>query len=392
MDRSQTTFQERWKLLLVAAVIALAGILLFWRLGNLTHGYSNAELVSRSSASSLHTIFTDPLNAPYKLLVWVVLKAGYHNLLLTRLVAASIALAMALLFYWIVANWYSQRIAFLSSILFVCSSGFLHIGRFGTTLILQMAALLLLGCILICRRATHETLIAYVAVIALALGLYIPGLIWFEALGLIITRTYVWRLLGQIGKLHSALALVVGIGLLTPLILRTVQNHALIWALLALPAHLPTLHAVWDHAKLLGNALVYRGYYPSTFWMHGAPLLNSSEVILFLAGIFVTLQRPRIARNYYLLGALVLAMLLVIVGGGASIAMVIPLVYLVIASGLYYLLDQWMTIFPRNPIARGIGVSFISILVVFSAYYHLQAYFIAWPQAPETRQVYIIKS
>jgi hypothetical protein len=88
---------------------------------------------------------------------------------------------------------------------------------------------------------------------------------------------------------------------------------------------------------------------------------------------------------------LVVLGILVALGGSVTIAALIPLMYLAIAAGTHYLLDQWLTIFPRNPVAKFVGVSLVSFVVAFSAFYHLRAYFVAWPQAPETRAVYVVK-
>lgn len=393
MDKLKTFFQRHWRLLLIATGIAiLAYILLFRQLGGLTGAYSNAELVSQTHASSLRTIFHNPVNAPYELLVWMGLKLGHHSLLTTRVAASIIAIGVAILFYWVALHWYSKRVALLATILFVGSSGFLHIGRYGTALILQMTTLLLIACVLLYHRASSERLATYFITILLALCLYVPGIFWFELLGLILMRRHVRRLVRQLGKLHSILVITLGLVIVAPLIWGSIQSTATLRELLALPSSVPTPAVLWENAKSLGQAIFYHGYYSPDFWLYGAPLLNVAETILALAGIFVLIQPPRLRGNYYVIGAIAASIALILLGGGATIAMLIPLIYLLIAGGIYYLLDQWLTIFPRNPIARDAGVGLICIMVSLSTYYHLQAYYIAWPQAPETKQVYIIKS
>jgi hypothetical protein len=52
------------------------------------------------------------------------------------------------------------------------------------------------------------------------------------------------------------------------------------------------------------------------------------------------------------------------------------------------LLQQWFTVFPRNPLARLIGVLMVSLLVVLSAYYNTRHYFVAWPKNSQTEQVF----
>lgn len=379
-------------MLIALGVALLAYILLFRQLGGLTGTYSPQELASQTHAKSLRAIYNNPVNAPYELLVWTGLKLGHHSLLITRIAASTIAVGVAVLFYWVAVHWYSKRVALLSSILFIGSSSFLHTGRYGTALILQMATLLLIACVLLYRRAQREIPVTYFVVVLLALCLYIPGIFWFELFGLTLLHRRIWRVFRQMGGLHSIAILVLGVGLTVPILWASINNLTALREVLALPNYMPTLSAIWEHGKALAGALVYRGYYSPEFWLYGAPLLNIVEITLFLAGSFVLVRPPRLRGNYYISGAILLSVLLIIIGGGATIAMLVPLIYLVIAGGIYYLLDQWLTIFPRNPIAQGMGIALICIVASFSAYYHLQAYYVAWPHAPETRQVYTIKS
>jgi hypothetical protein len=141
----------------------------------------------------------------------------------------------------------------------------------------------------------------------------------------------------------------------------------------------------------LGSSVVYRGYWPSEYWLHGAPLLNAGETILLLAGASRLIKRPILRQNYFLIGTVAVSSVLVILGGSVTIAMLVPLIYLTIAGGIFYLLDEWLTIFPRNPIAKFLGVFLVCTLALFSALYHLQAYYVAWPHSPSTKSVYTVK-
>ena len=394
MEKLSNLFTRYWKpLIIVSGIALLAYILLFRQIGGLTGGnYSVGEQVSQVHANSLRTIYNDPVNAPYKLLVWTGLKLGHHSLLITRIAASVIAIGVAVLFYWVAVHWYSKRVALLSSIIFIGSSGFLHIGRYGSALILQMASVVLISCVLLYRRAKHERIATYFLVGLLMACLYIPGMFWFELFGLILLRKKIWQLSGRLGILHSLALAALSIGLLIPVVWASVHSTSSLRELLALPASIPTFSQIFENAKQLGGSLIYRGYYSPEYWLYGAPLLNVIDITLFITGIFVVLHRPMLRGNYYVLGALLVSVVLILLGGGATIAMIVPLLYLIIAGGIYYLLDQWLTVFPRNPVARAIGIAIICIIAGFSAFYHVRAYYVAWPQAPETKQVYTIKS
>jgi hypothetical protein len=65
-----------------------------------------------------------------------------------------------------------------------------------------------------------------------------------------------------------------------------------------------------------------------------------------------------------------------------------PIIYLVVAAGIAHLLNQWFSVFPRNPIARTIGWSLIGIVLVLVCSFHLVHYFVGWPQASATHEVF----
>ena len=393
MDTVLTFFSRRWRFLIVCLLIGIfAYILLFRGLNTLTGGlYAQPETVSQQQSWTFSNILQNPVNAPHKLLTLSVIAFDNHNILVTRAVSASLAGMFALLFYWIALHWYSKRVALLATIMFVSSSGFLHIGRYGTGMVLQMATLIVIGCILLYRRTKHETRMLYLVVSLLSLCLYIPGIIWFEIIGLIVMRKRMLHIIRKINKKHF-----LGLGLLvillvSPLVAAVISNTSTLRDVFAIPVHIPSANDLLQNLIHLMSSVFYRGYWPHEYWLHGAPLLTIAEGTLFVAGLLVLAQRPILRGNYFLLGSLILSTLLITFGGSVTIAMLIPLVYLTIAGGIYYLLNEWLSIFPRSPVARFTGVALLTVLVATSVMYHLNAYYTAWSNAPETKATYVIK-
>lgn len=392
METIVNVWSRYWRLAVAGLVVILfAYVFLFRGLNTLTSGlYSQTELVSQQQSASLSAIHQNPVNAPYKLLVWAGLSLGHHSILVTRVAAALLASCMGLLFYWVALHWYSRRIALISTVLFMSSSGFLHIGRYGTGLVLQMAILVLISCIFFYQQARRETLAAYVLVPIFAACMYIPGIAWFALMGLLVMRKRLVRMFKKMGRLHASLVWVLGGILLIPLVWSSAHNPAILRDILGLPATMPMPSQLLDNAVHLVSSVVYRGYWPNEYWLYGAPLLNASEAILFIAGLLVLVQKPILRGNYFLLGALLLATVLIILGGTATIALIVPLIYLTITGGIFYVLEQWLTVFPRNPIARATGITFMGLVVVFSVLYHVNAYFTAWPHAVEMKATYSV--
>lgn len=392
MERTLNFLSTHWRLIAASIGLAcVAYVLLFRGISSLTVDYAATEIQTKQEASSLRLVFDNPVNAPYKVLAWTGQKLGHNSIAVTRIASATFALAVAVLFYWVATHWYSKRVALLSSLLFVCSSGFLHIGRYGSALILQMATLVLISCVFLFRRTKHEFLMAYAITAVIAACLYVPGMVWFALIGLYLMRKRIAYLFGKLGALHTALIFTLGIGLLVPLLLAMFRDITVARTIFGLPSTFPSPALLVDNFIHLGSSVVYKGYWPTEYWMYGAPLLNVGESVLFIAGLILLVKRPILRGNYFLLGTLIVSTVLIVIGGSATIAMLTPLIYLTISGGLFYMLDQWLTVFPRNPIAKYSGVLLLMTLVSFSILYHLRAYYTAWPNAPETKVVYSVK-
>jgi 4-amino-4-deoxy-L-arabinose transferase-like glycosyltransferase len=392
MERTLNFLSTHWRLIAASIGLAfVAYVLLFRGISSLTVDYAATEIQTKQEASSLRLVFDNPVNAPYKVLAWTGQKLGHNSIAVTRIASATFAVAVAVLFYWVATHWYSKRVALLSSLLFVCSSGFLHIGRYGSALILQMATLVLISCVFLFRRTKHEFLMAYAITAVIAACLYVPGMVWFALIGLYLMRKRIAYLFGKLGTLHTALIFTLGIGLLVPLLLAMFRDITVARTIFGLPSTFPSPALLLDNFIHLSSSVVYKGYWPTEYWMYGAPLLNVGESVLFIAGLILLVKRPILRGNYFLLGTLIVSTVLIVIGGSATIAMLTPLIYLTIAGGLFYMLDQWLTVFPRNPIAKYSGVLLLMTLVSFSILYHLRAYYTAWPNAPETKVVYSVK-
>ncbi|MFZ1249004.1 MAG: hypothetical protein WAQ24_01640 [Candidatus Saccharimonadales bacterium] len=391
MKKVKKFLNQYWRIGAVLLLVAtlLSGLLIF-RLDSLVVGYSATEQASQQTSSSLRAIYNDPVNAPYKLLVWLSLKCGFHSLLATRIAAVTIALGIAALFYWVASRWYSKRITLFATLMLVTSSSFLHAGRNGSALILQMASLLLIGAVLYFQYSPHRLYKLYIMTALFALCVYIPGMVWLELFGLWLLRKYIIKIFRQLSHLHAALILWLGLLLTLPLLWVGAHNWTVLHAIVGIPTSAPSLSTLFESTKHFVSAFLYRGYWSPETWLYGAPLLNIGEVLFFIAGLYGCLKKPRLRFNFFLFICAAITAFLVILSGGVSITILVPFVYFIIAGGIFLVLDEWLSTFPRNPIAQGFGISLIGIFVAFSVLYHMQAYFKAWPNAPETKQVYVV--
>lgn len=390
MNKIVQIYFRLWRPAGVVLVVALLSYILFFH--NLAHflpGYAPREVYTYQTASNLHAILNDPLNAPYKIVLYVVMQLGHHSLLATRLVAAAFAVAASLLFFMVARGWFGYRSALLGTIMFASSAGFLHIGRLGSALILQMGLLLLLATAVWWRneqRPSRPKLL--LTLLAFAALWYVPGMIWFELLAVWVLHERLRYIISRSSWQQRTIGVALFLVLVAPLIRAFILFPDQLLTFAGLPQHFaPPL----TMAQNIAGSLLSVGFHSnglSSLWLAHLPLLNVTEIVLLALGAYTLARRIALRRALYVLIATILSLLLIGLNGPVDISSLLPLLYLVIAGGLYELLRRWMSVFPRNPFARFAGVFCIVVVLFFSVLYQYRVYFVAWPHNEVTRQTF----
>ncbi|HSX30639.1 MAG TPA: hypothetical protein VLE99_01865 [Candidatus Saccharimonadales bacterium] len=390
MNKLKRLYFRMWRpAVLVLSLTLVTYLLYFHRLGSLLPGYSSAELNTYSQASSWHTIAANPVNAPYKVVVWLLAIITHHGIILSRATAACFGVLAVLTFWAIIRPWYPFRVAFLGSLLFATSAGLLHSARLGTGQILQMGVLAFVGAVMWYRRRhDHRVYIGYGVAGLFALLCYIPGMVWFELFGVAILWGGLYRQLRQMPTAHIVGWSATFLGLLLPLVLGSIQSTHLLVVVSGLP---PSVSAISHIGSNLLNAVLSIGVRSNadpSQWVGHAPLLVTAELMLGALGAYMYLYRQRSVRAIFLGGSVAISLTLISLGGSVGFATLVPLLYLFIVHGLDYFMEQWATVFPRNPIAKFTGMTVIITLLLFSVLYQVRAYFVAWPHAEATTQTF----
>lgn len=389
MEAVRAFYLRIWRgLVLGLSLGVIAYLLYFSRLNTLPPGYSIVELNTYAQAGNWHNIMTNPVNAPYKALVWLCAIAANHSPIATRIVSACIGLLATVLFFFIVRAWCTYRAAFLTTVLFATSAGLLHFARLGTGDILQMSVLGLLGFVLWYRSTeNYRVIIGYLLVILFVMLWYVPGMIWFELLGLLPLRNSIRDQLRHTKTLNLIGMTFVFLACLAPLVHASVKSPRLLEQLVGLPQDLHSLtHVGANLLRLVAGILAHSNGNP-LYWVGHAPLLSAAEVVVLLIGGYY-IVRETSGRTTFLLGSGLIGLLLASLGGGVTFACIVPFLYLLIATGIDRFLGTWLTVFPRNPVARIGGISIVCIMLIFSVLYQVRAYYDAWPHAPATQKTF----
>ncbi|MFZ1483829.1 MAG: hypothetical protein WAS36_02360 [Candidatus Saccharimonadales bacterium] len=395
MKKSFSSLGNIGKSVLVS-LVALSAIaaLLSYKLLSLTgNRYSSSEVTTFMSAQSWRFIYDNPLELPHKLIIWTVSTLGQHSYGVTRITSVLFAAAAVFLFYYIVRSWLSKRVAILSTVLFAFSNGFLHSGRLGTAAVLQFSVLVLFAMPILIHQAAPgwRRRLIYMSSVIFAALVYIPGLIWQILLTIVLRRKKLFRLWSRLALVHKSIIVFASLLAIAPLVWAFIRTPQLLLTWLGLPQNFPAIDTILNNAQTLISTLFYHSGFSPEYVTHGGALLTIAELVLLILGVYAQLKRPRHNTNYHLLGAIGIATALILVSGGMFIPALVPLLYLLIAGGMYYFLNEWLAVFPRNPIARGIGVGVIVLIVVFALGYHTRSYFDAWPNNVVTKQVFSIE-
>jgi len=375
------------------AVVVSAGLLLF-SLNSLIGGISDREAQTATASQSLSVIAHHPEYLPLKLVHWLFGFAPFTSTAWLRLPNVLFAGLTLLTTTFIIRRWYGKRMALFGFIIFASSAWFLHVGRLASFDILYLWAIptLLASHLLLYDKPQSKRLFYLWLVAQLAL-LYIPGMIWFVIINALWQReelSEAWRNLGSTSRrlMWTGLALILLVPLAYGLITSTDIIHDTM-QLIGLPASLP---APLDILRRAGEGLLFVGIRgnntPVDLWLGRLPILDAFMSCMLLAGVYFYSMhwhatRTRLIVMYTLLGFILFAL-----GGAVRLSIIVPVLYLLAAAGLAYLLHLWLTVFPRNPLARSFGILILSIAIAVSSIYSLRQYFIAWPHHTETQTAF----
>lgn len=372
-----------------AVVVAALGLLLFSSLHDLTHGkYASAEVQTAISSASLGAIIENPVNLPYKAVGLISQRVIGNDVLAMRATSALFGFVVIGLFYVVVRQLYSARVTFLITVALACSSWFLHTARFGTADIVLPAAILLLGLAAYwVSTAGHSQLSYITAVLAIAIMVYVPGIIPLLAIGLLLRRKDALLIRRRLSKKSQFTLVLLACGLvLLPLAMAVVRQPSVLTSLLGLPVNdWPSVVTYLKNFLLVPLSIWVWSPTNAILGLGHLPRVDIFIAVMSLLGAYMFIKLRSLSRSHVLLAVVVASWILVALGGGVSIAVFMPLVFMLAATGIHMLLAQWQTVFPRNPYAMSAAVLLVSVAVTASCVYNLRSYYIAWPNAPETK-------
>lgn len=367
--------------------ISAAAALLLFRLGTLVPGLSAGELASKQSSANLRAIIDNPVDLPYKLVQFATQQAGNHGALTLRFASVVFAAGFVTLFYFVVRSWYTRRVALLTTILLASSSWFLHIARLANSSILLLALLAALAYGSWLQHTSKRRTAVLLGSFITASLIYIPGFIWIVMAAALWQRRKIFSLV-KMAPFATAFGAILFAVLLAPLGWAIFKQPDIARSVTGLPTgNINPVNLVKNLANI-PLQLTVRGPNNPEYWLGRLPLIDYFVMFMAILGSYAYFFKRSLDRAKTLAGCFIIGAALITVGGPVKMPILLPLIYLVAAGGVALMIQRWFTVFPRNPLARTIGIIIISVAVLTSVYYNLSNYFVAWPQAPETKAVF----
>jgi len=389
MPNVATTTPNWPMIVLYAAIFTLLGGALFWKLGTLLPGYSQGELHAYHGFAGLKALLDNPINAPYVLAVKGLNYLIHDNLITTRLVSAASGVIVLGSFAVLLRRWHGKWTAVFGTLLFGLSAWFLHIARLGTPEVLLFGIFVLSVCGFWLRKTNSSWALVCCFILSACL-LYTPGMIWFIGLGLL----WQWKTIDAIFKKHLVLVTIgalLFVVALIPLGWAIFVHHHLAMTLLGLPANWLSPLAMAENILKVPFHLFVRNEATPATWLGTAPILDVFSLTMFILGGYTYIKKARLLRTRLFLSLFILTGALMAIGSVITFTVILPFVYLIIAAGVSRLIDLWIDVFPRNPIAKVVGWSAVSLVVVLACSFQVTHYFIGFPHANTTKEVFSVQ-
>ncbi|HET9174378.1 MAG TPA: hypothetical protein VFN56_03795 [Candidatus Saccharimonadales bacterium] len=217
------------------------------------------------------------------------------------------------------------------------------------------------------------------------LVLFTPGFIWFSLIGLIWQRPEYktsWEKLGLLRKLGWLMLWPVTTLLL---IYAFWHNTQLLYSWAGLPQHFASLQGIARNIGSVWTHILFRGFQSPLIGLGYLPLVNVFTTSMALVGGYFYVSHWRATRSKVIFSLILVGTILSGIGGPVSNSINMPVIFLLAAGGIGYLLHEWLKVFPRNPLAKYAGYSLITLSITISVIYNTHQFYIAWPHNTATK-------
>lgn len=387
---------KHWKGIVSAAILAAILIILFLLGINSIDGQNTLETKTLETLKNFPRPWYRALNAPYLVPAYLVGRLLDDMLLAARLVSIFYGLLATLCIFLLVRLWFNVRIAVVAMLLFATSSWLLIVCHQASPLCLMATwPLIVITPLAWFFRSKHHKFISFsLFSVALGISFYIPYMAWVNLVVLLVLLTKERKKLLLLKRFHIIVAGILFFITLLPLFYSLMNYPGQIRELLGIPIIWPTVSVyIADLGNLLSMIFLRSKPLPQLY-LANLPMLDFFTSAMFILGLYYFMSRLPNRRSLIILISLAVLLLVLPLNLLYQLYAVIlmPFIYIVVTVGFVELINQWVAYFPRNPLVKNIGILLIVLSIGLISLYHLEKYYIAWPNNPQVKQAYMIKS
>ncbi len=385
-----------WKSIIIASLLGVGLVaILFPQPSVIQNSLNIYELPIISKINDYDNPWYRAVGAPF-LVPAIALNSIIENAPLSaRIISGLFIFGTIILFYRLIKAWFNQRMAIIASALLATNSLMLNTARQAT---LWAASIFITVAVFYCLnlflRSKDNKFWAFLAfVISIAVAAYIPFGIWIIAIATVGLFIYGKKKLRKISKKQLILAGSAYIIVLLPLLISLMGAPGQLKELLGLSSGFIGIKNFALHLAYQLTGIYLYARENAVTWVGNLPLLDIFTAAISLLGIYYFIRRLRHRRSILIFSSF--SILFVTVALSFSYlnnqSLFLPILYIFFIAGLIELMKRWLTIFPRNPLMRTLGISLVVTAVAFSVFFQMERYFVAWSNSPATKAVYMIK-
>ncbi len=357
---------KHWRRLLgYGAAIVVIGVMLTVAALYVPHELRQGEIDSAITSGSLGTSSMAPaaiVNLPYHTLQKLSFVAFGVSTLSIKLPSIILGVLTALGIFLLLKTWSSPRVAILGTVLSAVSTQFLFLSQDGTPLIMFafVSIWLLVVATYVTRRKHFGVLWKVLAALAMAMSLYTPLGIYLVLSMLVVSvfHPHIRYLVRRLNPYKLAIAIVLALAALSPLIYAAYLDISVLGTLLGMP---PSLGSVWNNFILVIKETQGVTALSSTYLV--GPVYSLGVAMLMLVGLYSILTMRYTARSSVTLLWGVLMSIFVVLNP-EYVTSLFPVSVIFTAYGIAYMFRSWYRLFPFNPYARAMGLVPLVVLIV----------------------------
>jgi hypothetical protein len=391
VKRTKFYFNLLWKPIIIGVLVLVLTLLIVLSLqSTVPGGYSASEIAYHNTVRFGGLIPNNPLYLPIYLIHKIVLGVFGTNIVNLRVANGLISIGAVISIFFIIKSWFSFRVAAFTSVIYLTLTWFLVNTRNALPDVMVLYSAFIPLLIVWTQKTKKQKWALVVSALTISLLLYAPGIIWFLLVGILWKAKSIFYILKKSPIWNVVTALVVFLIVLTPFVLNIAEPE-FIKAIFGI--NLTTLSPL-NYLENISTFIVnifWNSNYNNGINIGSQAVFDIFSLVLITAGVINIAKKWKKSRSKYILISVIMGLLLIGFGSTIASIIILPYVVLLIGCGLGWLLQQWLTVFPKNPFAQNIGVAILVLAIGMTSIYNVYRFYVAWPHMPSTEIKYNIE-